>query len=109
MTPSEETFHVHRKYQTAPYVRWAFDVVEDPSTDVGFRITAFDHKVADAHYVAQFERHVSSSIQVRDGGLDETHGYYESFEVLEPGDEGYFESAMHQIPNGLIKATGEEG
>jgi hypothetical protein len=45
-----ETFHLWRQYPTAPYYRWACEVVADPEAPDGYKVLKSDPIVADTAF-----------------------------------------------------------
>jgi hypothetical protein len=103
---SGRVFHLWREYADPPFVRWAADLIEDPSVPSGHRVLSHDYAVGDDVFMARIERTLNQAIEARDSEEDEDGAIRELSKVLDPGQPGHFEAAMHRVPGTVLRPTG---
>lgn len=103
-----EPIHLWRAdYDVAPFMRWACDLVFDPSVPDFFRITKSDPRVADAGFIgrvayAMAEPHLAPA----DPGEVPPGQIVDRFAVVQPGSVDHFEAAVRAIPDTRVRSGG---
>ena len=93
MADEPEVFYVYRRYQSAPFSRWALNVVEDRRTPAGYRIVASDPKIADAVLLSRFVADLAKPVTGYDSEVTK-EGVFRVVAPLKPGDADYFETVI---------------
>jgi len=89
-------WNLWRRFNTAPYRRWAM-TVEPADTESGYRIVDFDPSIADSSYLAQFDSHMAKPAQLISGGLMDGV-WMTTMEMVQPGQEGHFQTVIRSVP-----------
>ena len=100
------TYHLWRKYPTAPFYRWACEVVPDPEAPDGYRVIASDPIGADT---ALFHR-LSAAMSSEHEGLvrQETKGIVaHGVERVGKGNPEHFEHAIRKVKGAILGQSPE--
>ena len=95
-------FFVHRRYNMAPYRRYAFTVDYDESASAGYRIVYHDPIVADASYLAQFDAHMATPLLHVASGEAYRDIQFTSFSDLAPGSAVHYRNAVRTFGAALL-------
>ena len=98
---AERIWHIFRKFQNSPYLRWACGIVEDVHTDDGYRVVDHDPKIADAEFLAGLSFHLHKTHMSRIG-KEVGDKIVDGFGQLSPGEDGYFSTAMDRLEGALV-------
>lgn len=97
-------YHLWRKYDAAPFVRWAC-CVEQADTPDGYVVTEHDPQVADVRFLHGLMDTLTSDQPVY-GSIEEDGMVIETIEYQPPGSPGHFGSAVRRVPGALIRPMG---
>ena len=90
-------FHLHRRFNMAPFRRFAFTVEYDNTASSGYKIVDHDPIVADAAYLAKFDTHMGKPQHaVASGGIYRGVAYTD-LEDLPPGSINHYTTAVRNF------------
>lgn len=104
-----EEFHLWKHFNTAPFTRYACTLVEDASTEDGYRVTQHDPSVADVSFMHQLSDGMAKPRRVRDSIVDKTKDELTITEAIHTAmvkEPGHFEAAVYQIRGTIIRGVG---
>jgi hypothetical protein len=96
-----ETFHLWRQFPTAPFYRWACEVVVDPEAPEGYRTLTHDPMVADTAFFHRLARAVSTEHEAL--RMKQSSGIV-AHEVVraKPGDADFFAHAFRNVEGAVL-------
>jgi len=98
---AEKTWHLFREFPSAPYLRWACALVEDPNTDDGYRIVDHDPMVADGGLLGGLAFHMRRPQRIMTGEVEDGV-IFDGLGTVNPGEPGYFQSALMTLAGTLV-------
>ncbi len=103
---ANRAFHLWRKYETAPYRRWACTVQQADTPD-GFRVTDLDPSVADVRFLHSMQATLTARHPVR-GSFQEGATVLETLDYAGSEHEAHFGTAIRLIPDAVIRGKGRQ-
>lgn len=106
MATERETFHLWRQYPTAPYYRWACEVVPDEEAPDGFVTLRHDPIVADTAFFHRLSTAMSATHDVlvmkQDSGI-----VAHAAERKTPGSADHFAHAIRLVEGAILGQSPE--
>lgn len=96
-----ETFHLWRQYPTAPFYRWACEVVADAEAPEGYRVIAHDPIVADTTFFHRLSASMARPVDVLAMKQDKGIVAHEA-QRKEPGSDDYFAHAIRAVEGAIL-------
>jgi hypothetical protein len=100
------TFHLWRKYQAAPYYRWACEVAPDAEAPDGYRVLRSDPIVADSAFFHRLAAALTAEHEVLTMKADAGKVVH-SAERVRPGSEDYFDHAVRKVVGSILGQSPE--
>lgn len=101
-----DTYHLWRQYPTAPYYRWACEVVEDAEAPDGYRVLRSDPIVADTAFFHRLATAMTAEHEVLAMKQDRTRIAHVA-ERKSRGTEDYFEHAIRKVKGAVLGQSPE--
>jgi|10_taG_2_1085330.scaffolds.fasta_scaffold26434_2 hypothetical protein len=93
----DTTFHLWRRYNTAPYRRFALTVTR-ANTEAGYRMLDHDPIVADPGFLARFEAHMEKPFKsVRTGYVEGGVAVTDMIDDVPPGTDLHYQNAIRAV------------
>lgn len=101
-----ETFHLWRQFPTAPYYRWACEVVEDDEAPDGFRTLRHDPIVADSAFFHRLSAAMTVPHEVL--VMKESSGIVaHAAGRVAPGGPDFFANAIRRVEGAILGQSPE--
>lgn len=101
-----ETYHLWRQYPTAPFYRWACEVVEDAEAPDGYRVLRHDPIVADTALFHRLSTAMSGSFDVL--AMKQTSGIVaHEAQRKSPGSADFFPHAIRNVEGAILGQSPE--
>ena len=93
----DTTFHLWRRYNTAPYRRFAMTVTR-ADTEAGYMVLDHDPAIADPGFLARFEAHMEQPLTaVRTGYVERGVAVTDMTDDVPPGTALHYQNTIRAV------------